>query len=324
MAKRHQKQTRKSTKIHDIKNLDIAIATVFPKDGVHNAEVLTQADSMILSNPMEYIDELTKLNPFWGTVALRVMTSAFGWYAVSAILWEYRKRNQAPKVTSSIDWLNDTINEIKEKQEAQTNFEEQGHNTLPFVQGLKLVGAYKYLYMLTANADDIRSMDMPTPAVLFERMRSNERDRSEVLAAYEAFDTERFKDSPNFAHVKERLERNKKTQDERAVKKAQDELDHIHFELASTPHEILTDAVWMQVPLWAQFRLIRSIYKQVISAIANELEKPADERLALEDLHKLGNTIHAELSAADRNPEVRLAFEKKILDHERHGLSNAA
>jgi hypothetical protein len=62
---------------------------------------------------MDIIDELAKANPFWGGVALRVLCNTIGYSAVNTILWDYRKRNQVPTITSTIDWFND---EMAEKQ----------------------------------------------------------------------------------------------------------------------------------------------------------------------------------------------------------------
>jgi hypothetical protein len=141
-----------------------------------------------------------------------------------------------------------------------------------------------------------------------------------VLAAYETFEMERFKNSPNFAYIEAKLKENKVRQDARAIRKAQDEIDHIHSELAAIPYEPFNDGAWSRLPLWAQFKLTRSVHKQVISAIANENEKPADERIHLEALNDLGEVVLLELEAADRMPEVRLAFEKGVLNIERHSL----
>lgn len=296
------------------------VTTASVGNALHNAEVMARPSNTILSNPMEYIDELSRYNPFWGNVALRVLCSAIGWYAVNSTLWNYRKRNMQPQYTSSIDWLNDSISEIKAKEASQENFEEQGHSALQFVDGTKFIGAYKYLFGLVTSSTDAGNFELPSPPVLYDRMRQKDKDRSEVLAAYETFDMERFKNSPNFKYAKERLERNKVANDVRAQKKAQAEIDHIHEELRAEPMQMFDDGVWMQLPLWAQFKLIRSIHKQVIAAIANEMEKPADERTHLDALNTLGETVLLELEAADRTPEVRLAFEKNVLKIENHAL----
>ena len=320
-ARRQEKKTevpQKSALAQALVESGVVNTTVI--DGaIHNAEVITEASNTLLTNPMEYIDELSRLSPFWGGVALRVLTNAIGWYAVNTILWDYRKRNKQPQVTSGIDWLNDTIAEIKQKEASEANFKEQGHDTLKFVEGRQMIGAYKYLFMLCTSSGDT-TFELPSPSSLYDRMRQNDKDRSEVLAAYETFEMERYKNSPNFAYIEERLKRNKVAQDARATKKAQDEIDHIHSELAAVTHEVFDDSVWMRLPLWAQFKLIRSIHKQVNAAIAAEMEKPADERNALDDLNILGETILLELEAANRTAEVKLAFERNVLKAENHGL----
>jgi hypothetical protein len=315
-----QKEEVRNTKLAEALVASGITSTVKIGNAIHNAEVISRDGTSILSNPMEYIDELSRYNPFWGNVALRVLCSAIGWYAVNSTLWDYRKRNQQPQYTSSIDWLNDSIATIKEKEQSQENFEQQGHSSLQFVDGHKFIGAYKYLFMLVTSSQDAGNFELPSPAVLYDRMRQKDKDRSEVLAAYDTFEMERFKDSPNYKYAKERLERNKIANDARAQKKAQAEIDHIHAELASVQMEKFDDAVWMQLPLWAQFKLIRSIHKQVIAAIANEMEKPVDERMHLDALNELGETVLLELEAADRTPEVRLAFDKGVLKIENHAL----
>jgi hypothetical protein len=70
-------------------------------------------------------------------------------------------------------------------------------------------------------------MQLPSPAALYERMRQRDKER-EVLAVYDTFEMERFKNSPNYEYIAARHEKNKTMNDARAVRKAQDEIDHIH------------------------------------------------------------------------------------------------
>jgi hypothetical protein len=300
---------------------NIGVSTTVIDGAVHSAEVLAcESGTPLLSNPMDYIDELSRRSPFWGNVALRVLTNAIGWYAVNTILWDFRKRNMKPKFESGIDWLNDSIAEVKAKEASEANFEEQGHSKLQFVDGNKLVGAYKYLFMQVTASGDNGTFELPSPAALYEKMRQRGDARGDTLAAYDTFQMERLRNSPNFAYIEADLKRKQGQQDARAVRKAQDEIDHIHAELASVRHEVFTDDVWSRLPLWAQFKLTRSIHKQVISAINNEQEKPADERIHQDALNDLGEVVLLELENANRMPEVRLAFEEKVLDGERHSL----
>ncbi len=304
----------------DVQNL--GIKTTIQEGALHAFdEFVKNKSNTVLSNPMSYIDDLSKYNPFWGSVALRVLCSTIGYNVVNTILWDYRKRNKAPEYKSGIDWLNDSIADIQAKEESEKSLESKGLETLHFLDGNTMIGAYKYLFMLvTGSGEDAGNMELPSPAVLFERMREKDKDRSLVLAEYETFQMERFKDSPNFEYVKARLERNKKANDTRAVRKAQDEIDHIHAELASVKHEVFDDGVWARIPLHMQFRIIKSVHNQVNSAIANEMEKPADERTYLEDLNALGEVLLLELQAADREAEVKLAFKRGILKPETHAL----
>lgn len=303
-----------------------SLAVVIKKSEEQEQEnVATSNVAPLMSNPMTYIDDLSKLSPFWGGVALRVLTSAIGYYAVNSILWAHRKRNQEPKVTSGIDWLNDSMAEIKEKEANEKNTVEQGHSVLHFVDGIQFIGAYKYLFMqVTASGDETGNFPLPTPAELYNRMTIRQQERADVLAAYDTFQMEQYKNSPNFAYIEARMKADKERNDVRAVKKAQQELDHIHEELRSITMEVFDDNVWMRLPMWAQFKLLRSLHKQTIAAIASENEKPADERIQLHDLDTLGKTVLLELEAADRHPEVRLAFEKNVLKLENHGLLRKA
>lgn len=307
---------REEAKNHEIKNVGLAVSAVFnegntPKALV-NAEVIIQEASAKLSNPMDTIDELAKANPFWGGVALRVLTNTIGYSAVNAVLWEYRKRNQVPTITSTIDWFNDEMAEKQAKEENDENFEEQGHSKLKFVDGHKMIGPYKYLFMLVAQSDD-SNMQLPSPAALYERMRQRDQERDEVNAAYETFEMERFKNSPNYEYIKARQEKNKTKSDIRAVRKAQSEIDHIHSELREVKYEVFDENVWASIPLHMQYRIMRSVYNQVIAAIANEMEKPAEERVHIDTLNDLGDSVLLELEAANRDPEVKLAFEKEVL-----------
>lgn len=320
---RRTKHEEAKVKSHKITNIGLAITSAIAVAGapaaIHNAEVLKTEGSAILSNPMDSIDELAKRNPFWGNVALRVLCNTIGYSAVNTILWDYRKRNQVPAITSTIDWFNDTMAEKQAKASSDENFEEQGHSKLAFVDGQKMIGPYKYLFMLVTQSDD-SNMQLPSPAALYDRMRQRDKERGEVLAAYDTFEMERFKESPNYQYMVARQERNKRANDVRAIKKAQDEIDHIHSELASVKYEVFDDNVWSLIPLHMQFRIVRSVYNQVTAAIVNEMEKPADERVHIDVLNELGESILLELEAANRDTEVKLAFEKNVLKVENHGL----
>jgi hypothetical protein len=76
-------------------------------------------------------------------------------------------------------------------------------------------------------------------------------------------------------------------------------------------YEVFDENVWERIPLHMQFRIMRSVYNQVIAATANEMEKPADERVHIDALNDLGESVLLELEAADRTAEVKLAFEKQ-------------
>jgi hypothetical protein len=309
MAK--QRSNKQKAKNHDIKNLGLTVTTVI--DGaIHNPEVLATSRPPILSNPLGYTDELTKLSPFWGNVALRVLCASIGYYADNTLLWNYRKRNMQPTVTSSIDWMNDSINEMREKIESERVLEEQGLNRVPFVDGTQLVGAYKYLFSLVCSSPDIPSMNMPTPAHLYRQMQ-RQRDGTIALEAYEKFENEAIRSSKNFAYLAERIKENNAKESIRLKNKMQQEIDQIHTELQAVQTEDLTDSVWDRIPLWAQFRLIRSVHKQVISALVNEEQLPPEERVHKAQLLELANTVLLELEAADREPDVRRAFDTQVL-----------
>jgi hypothetical protein len=309
--------TKKETPVHGIQNLGVAVVTALG-GAVHNAEVLAQQDRMILSNPMEYIDDLKRMSPFWANVALRVLTTTIGWYAVNSVLWAYRKRNMEPKVNSSIDWLNDSIALMKEKEQGVVVREEQGFNTLPFVQGERLLGVYKYLFVEITHEQPIASMEMPTPAVLFARMQ-RERDGDAIMAEYEKFENEQIKNSASFKYLEAAIKDKDAKASIRLQNKMQGELDHIHRELANTKMESFSDDVWMSLPLWAQFKIMRSLHKQVIKAVIAEDDKKPEERINKLAIVEMGNTVLLELEAADREPQVREAFAKDVLK-EQHAL----
>lgn len=301
---------KEAEKVHGIENLGLAVVAR-AQDGLFNPVVASSRPS-ILSNPMTSIDELARYSPFWAGIATRVLCTTIGWYAVNSVLWDFRKRNAAPKVTSDIDWLNDSLNEQKEKIENQKNAEEQGHTTLAFVDGSQFIGAYKYLFMLVSADTTNKNMEDPSPAVLYARMQQA-RDEQQMLAAYETFENERFKNSPNFPYIKAKAEQRKRMNEERMRIRAKQEIDHIHSELAGVPATDFDDNIWNKLPLWAQFKIVRSLHNQVMSAVVSEDEKPIEERIHKADIMKIGEDVLLELQAADREPEVRLAFQQEIL-----------
>lgn len=299
----------KPGKVHNIKGLGIAVIEVVG-GALYNPEVAATRPSL-LSNPHETIDELNKLSPFWGDIATRVVCTTLGWYVVSALVWELRKANAAPKVTSHIDWLNDSLNMAKELAENEKNIEEQGLEKLAFVDGTQFIGAYKYLY-LQIDKEANNNMELPTPAVLYARMQQM-RDDQQTLAAYETFENERYKNSPTFKYIQERSELRRKQMEERNANRAQKEIDYVHEQLSAEPAIVLDDGTWNKLPLWARFKIMRSLYNQIMSAVVAEDEKPADERIHKEALVKMGEDLLLELQAADREPEVRLAFKQEVL-----------
>ena len=291
---------------------------------LHNVDVVVEQSKATptISNPMLYIDELSKKNPFWGDVAMRTFTQAIGYYSVSAILWAFRKRNQEPTVKSDIDAFNGALADIKKKEFDEEVTEMQGNRNLPFVEGEKLVSAYKYLFVQCAKSATEVSFDLPSPAVLYGRLMERDTDRAIVQEAYETFQMERFKGSAVSKDVLARMERNKVRDDIRSKRKAQSEIDHIHAVIRDTQQATdFDDYVWSSIPLWAQYKFVLSVYKQTVAAIAAELEKPADERDNFEALDDLAKTIRLELEAARRSEQVKLAFEKNALKIENHELS---
>lgn len=317
MAKARRTTKQQQEKIHGIENLGVAVTTRI-EGALHNAAIIGSDSKMILSNPMETIDDLKKMSPFWANVALRVLTTTIGWYAVNSVLWAYRKRNQEPKVNSSIDWLNDSIAQMKEKENNEAVREEQGFNNLPFVAGESLIGVYKYLFVEVSHEQTIASMEMPTPAVLYSRMQ-RERDGDAIMAEYEKFENERIKNAASFKYLEAAIRERNGQQSVRLQNKMQSELDHIHRELQAVQMQPLTNDVWITLPLWAQFKIVRSLHKQVIKAVLAEDDKKPEERIHKLDIIEIGNTVLLELEAADREPMVREAFDKGVLK-EQHAL----
>jgi hypothetical protein len=96
---------------HNITNIALAVSTALAVAGappaLHNAEVLTFGKLGDTEQSDGHHRRTRQGNPFWGNVALRVLCSTIGYSAVNTILWDYRKRNQVPEITSTIDWFND-------------------------------------------------------------------------------------------------------------------------------------------------------------------------------------------------------------------------
>ncbi len=313
MGTKRKTATKKpqASKVHGIENIGLARTAVID-NALHNPEMLAISTSNTVSNPMEYIDKLQKMSPHWSNIAQRVLCSTIGWYAVSAIMWAYRKGNAAPKVESSIDWLNDSINARKEQIENERVQHEQGHAKLPFVDGLQFLGVYKWLFNEIQCSPEIRSMELPSPAQLYARMQ-RERDSAEALASYEKFENDELRASKVYADVVAKTKDRDSNANARARLKAQDELDHIHSELASVRFEPFNDDVWSRFPQWTQFRIARSVYNQIVSAIVAQDDLKPEDRIHKHDLIVLGSELRLELEAADRMPEVRLAFEQNVL-----------
>lgn len=293
---------------------------------LHNVDVVVQKSQTtpIISNPMPYIDELMKLDDYWGAVAQRTLTQNIGTVAVRAVMWEQRMRNAAPKVTSTIDAFNGMLADVKKKEFDGEVTKMQGNRNIPFIDGVALLGVYKALFIDACHiAGDSESKLLPKPAVLYSKANEKNTDEAAVEEACNTFQMERFKNSPVYDDVITKMQSNKVKKDARELRKAQDELDHIHTEIAHTPMvQLDDDDVWASVPLWGQYKWMLSVYRQTTSAIASELKKPATERDNFDALDDLAKTIRLELEAARRSEQVMLAFEKKILKPEFHELSS--
>lgn len=279
---------------------------------LHNVDVVVEQskNTPIVSNPMQYIEELSKMSAFWGDVALRTFTSNIGYYAVGSIMWAFRKRNQMPEVTSNIDAFNGMLADADKKEFDEVVTEMQGNKTLPFIKGEKLIAAYKFLFIECSRNQINPNFDLPNPAAMYARNQKPEADRTETEQAYDSFELERLKNSPTFAHIKAKMEQSKNRDDLRARKKAQTELDHIHTVIRDTEYEPFTDDVWNTIPVWAQYKFALSVYRQCISAVDAEAKLPSEERLHLFDLAKLAETLLLELQMARAHEQVKLAFEK--------------
>jgi len=322
-TKQKQRKLVKAEATHQISNLGVPKTTVL-EDALHNAQVVSNPMKATISNPLAYIDELTKSNPFWGSVALRVLTNKIGYYSVANIVWDMRKQNATPKYESTIDFMNDMISEADAITQTIANTKEVGHDALPFVDGSQFHGAYKYLLGLVRADQTNTTFERPEPNVIYGRMlkRDEEQERAKALAEYDKFESADIAKSPTTPYLKAKIMGTTASEEERKVRKAQIELDHVHHVLRTAQREEFSDDVWNRLPLYAQFQIARSVYNQSISALAQEDKKPSDERFNRKALNTLCEEILLELTMANKDSEVRLAFEKEVLKTQ-HALIEA-
>lgn len=277
---------------------------------MHNANVLAHiSQPSILANPISTIDRLRRYSTFHGARAHSSLCYTLGLFAINALSWQHveNTRPAMVKPTTAIDIFNDGYAKADIDRESAQNIEEQGLAALPRTDGLLLVGAYKQMLaeICEYNADEAKRL---MPDVIFARMQSS-RDDVATTGAYDDFTSTHA----NMNAVKELLQAEIKRQQARRTetieKNAVAKLDHVLGSLQKAPRDQFDDKVWECIPLHKQYSIVRMVMTETLAAAAAEMRKPVDERVNEFDLIDMASELKLELDAADRDPEVKLAFE---------------
>lgn len=285
------------------------------------ASVLINTPSQSLPNPLDVIDKLHTMSPFFGNRALTNFTSSLGYYVVNALLWQYRKDNARPSTESTIDWRNRTeADKDIEAATASAIDETSAHVSLPRVDGLQFIANYKQLlFALEDKKLDNKQFQFPDPITIFNQMKST-KNQPATDAAYDslAYANIKSEDVKRRLHVIE--ETRKAAFIERNETHAGFELDHILGEIGATKAEHFTDADWARLPRYIQYRTIVGIQKQVMGAFVSEMRKPSAERTQEFNLGEFADELQADLQQLLDDPEIVLAFDEGKLDATRHSI----
>ena len=266
-----------------------------------------ESSSAILSNVMQYVDELNKLAPRNGFFAINAITSQIGYALCNQLLWDYRRKSQAIALPApTIDIFNDEASAKAEETEVSKRTLALGLPELPRVNALPLTGAYKMLLRL--NLSNQLSKDFPAqmPHEVIHRLQSPENPGLD--AAYADMQQREISNNAAARAIRQAMSTigTKIAASNEARNKA--EADHVLREIQSHPSGELTDATWEDLPVYFQYKMVYAVQRQAIKAyaylmsISNEIDDTASR------LGDLINTMQLELEAAAATAEVKLAF----------------
>lgn len=288
--------------------------------GAHENMTSDMDIAPILSNPSGYLNTLANLSPGAEYFASNSILASLGYVVINQFLWAYRKEHAKDKpAQKTIDDFNDEYADMFAKDVDKAMTRDNGLSKLPEFDAIPLAPVYMWMfYMQRGNAAYSTKYPPRMPYEVLHEMQTQDRS-AEIQDELRKLDNARIAASPaRFALM---AEKNKaaKVLEEFVLKQHRAEMDHIVKSLACLVPDELTDGHWASIPLFVQYKLLFFVYKQAVKTVAKMTEAYKRDDNKFNEAIELVDTIHLELEAAARTPEVKLAFESGRLD-ERHDI----
>jgi hypothetical protein len=260
----------------------------------------------LISNPMTILDKLHALAPRNEFFAANAIFTSLGYSIVNHLLWNQRKSQAKASIpVPTIDGLNDGYGREEETRATEDAMHDHGLEALPSLTiTSEIIGAYKTMWARQKRSPFATDFPVREPHEILHELQTNKR-AADVDTVYREV-IERLANPGVARALKAATETTRARLEPLEKNKHEVEQNFVLGEIQATRRCELTDDIWDTIPLWVQYKLVKSVHNQIIKAAAFASVK-ADSEVEF-DLIELANDVQLELEAAARSPEVKLAF----------------
>lgn len=278
-----------------------------------------QETATMLTNVNTRFNELVCIAPRNEYFAGNAVCISLGYTILNQMLWKHRRDNSVKAPEPTIDYLNDAYGEMYEQRATDAQMHDNGMDKLPVFDAIPLLGVYKNLLrMQVGNTAYAADFPVRMPHEIVHEMLTKENDQ-QLAQAYASLTAQEIAQSRAAQAIGAAMAKLTSSQKERNISKNKAEMDFVLNEFKNKCPDKLTDEVWATIPLWVQYKLVCSVFKQVVKAIAVETRKEPTGSANRDRLLALVDEMYLELEAASKTAEIKLAFALERLD-ERHDV----
>lgn len=261
----------------------------------------------LLSNIDTTLNALAAVAPKSEYFASNGIVTSLGYYVANQLLWEFRRTNAVIADTPLGDVTDDGHIYPTSRSDPKADFmHDAGMQELPRFNALPLVGVYKTLLHMQKGSVYASDFPVTTPNEILAKLITGEREE-ETRKAYEAVGNVEINASRAAAAIKHQIaariaarpvftDRNKH------------EMQAVLDTIKKTAPETLTDDLWTGIPVWVQYKFSMSVFNQVIKAIAYDTTINPEGSDTRTRLLTMADELMLELEAANKHPDVKLAF----------------
>lgn len=303
------------SKTHTVNKLEAAQTNALAQVLIDASQAAQKAK---LSNLTAYLDELANIAPRNEYFASNAVCTSIGYTLCNQLLWDFRKKQTALNTPApTVDIFNDGYGEMYEQRATRNQMIDNGMDDLPIFNALALKGTYKsMLRMQLGNTAYAAEFPVRMPHEILHEMLTQENDEL-IAKAYAAQSASEIASSKAATLIKAEMMKQASSQKERNAPKNKVETDFVMNELQKAIPEPFSDEIWNELPLWVQYKLTTSVFKQIVKAIATESRKHPEGSHTRDQLLEMIDAMQLELECAYRTAEIRLAFNMERLN-ERH------